>query len=26
VLSHVLVCMGDIRNILKIISKTEENR
>jgi hypothetical protein len=25
-LSQVLVCMGDIRNIQKIISKREENR
>jgi len=25
-LSQVLVCMGDIRNIQKIISKPEENR
>jgi hypothetical protein len=25
-LSQVLVCMGDIRNIQKIISKSEENR
>jgi hypothetical protein len=25
-LSQVLVCMGDVRNIQKIISKPEENR